>query len=307
MKSMEKPWRKPWREPWRTCSVHSLPAVEPQSLTPPGENHYLAPKCRDGRIGNHSLNVAIYGNGCSNGCSNMRCNDIFIILIIFIIFIIFIVIIFIVNAFSPKHLTEMQTTYAGEQRTAVWREHGTAIRSQTMSNSAQGCSKQLRWTAMVTMGSPWQSMAVLVRWLSYFSSQSCLAPRLFFRTLLGNVENCWNFTKRCENSNVHAFAYCAHIWYSHKSCMDTQLSSEVWQAWSLGLDGSWFSAEFSTAFLSFDFIHWKCALTSKHQPTTVDFDLSESIISIGVYRSLLHFYSNIITRPVYPNWTSPQL
>ena len=194
MKSMEKPWRKPWREPWRTCSVHSLPAVEPQSLTPPGENHYLAPKCRDGRIGNHSLNVAIYGNGCSNGCSNMRCNDIFIILIIFI------VIIFIVNAFSPKHLTEMQTTYAGEQRTAVWREHGTAIRSQTMSNSAQGCSKQLRWTAMVTMGSPWQSMAV-------HGSPGSVAVVLLKPILLGSTSllqdlagKCWNMLKIVEIS-----------------------------------------------------------------------------------------------------------
>ena len=170
-------------------------------------------------------------------------------------------------------------------------------------------SRMLKAAAMNGYGHHGQSMAVLVRWLSYFSSQSCLAPRLFFRTLLGNVEISWKLLKFHETiwelSNVHAFAYCAHIWYSHKSCMDTQLSSEVWQAWSLGLDGSWFSAEFSTAFLSFDFIHWKCALTSKHQPTTVDFDLSESIISIGVYRSLLHFYSNIIT--LNPNWTSPQL
>ena len=178
---------------------------------------------------------------------------------------------------------------------------------QTQLKDAQSSCDERLWSPWAVHGSPWQSWFGGCRtsqanpaWLHVSSSGPCWE-------MLKYVENCWNFTKRCENSNVHAFAYCAHIWYSHKSCMDTQLSSEVWQAWSLGLDGSWFSAEFSTAFLSFDFIHWKCALTSKHQPTTVDFDLSESIISIGVYRSLLHFYSNIITRPVYPNWTSPQL
>lgn len=182
----DSPHRKPWN-PWRNHGEnpgenHEEPAV---SIRCQQWNPKAWPRLEKITISHRSvgtvvlviipwnLNVAIYGNGCSNGCSNMRCNDIFIIFIIVIT-----VIIFIFNAFSPKPLTEMQTTYVGEQRTAVWREHGTAIR-----------------TAMVTMGSPWQSMAVLVRWLSYFSSQSCLAPRLFFRTLLGNVEICWKWLK----------------------------------------------------------------------------------------------------------------
>ena len=122
-------------------------------MTPPGENHYLAPKCRDGRIGNHSLNVAMYGNGCSNGCSNMRCNDIFII---------FIVIIFIFNAFSPKPLTEMQTTYVGEQRTAVWRE-GTAIRSQTQLKDAQSSCDERLWSPWAVHGSPGSVAVVLLK------------------------------------------------------------------------------------------------------------------------------------------------